>query len=91
MLTLASTIKAISDHVSCDMAEEAVVLNVRTGIYYGLDPIGAAIWKLVQDEATIEQVVNAITAEYSIDKENCANDMIDFFTNMESYGLIEVN
>jgi hypothetical protein len=91
MITLGSTIKAIPDHVSCEMAEEAVVLNVRNGIYYGLDTIGVAIWKLVQEGMTIEQVVNAITSEYDVDKERCAKDMIDLFTNMESYGLIEVS
>jgi len=91
MITLASTIKAIPDHVSCDMAEEAVVLNVKNGVYYGLDPIGVVIWKLVQMGATVEQVVNAVTSEYDVDREKCARDMIDFFGNMESYGLIEVS
>lgn len=91
MITLASTIKVVPDHVSADMAEEAVVLNVKNGVYYGLDAIGATIWKFVQTGATVEQVVNAVTSEYDVDKEQCARDMIDFFTNMESYGLIEVS
>jgi len=91
MITLGSTIKAVSDHVYCDMAEEAVVLNVRNGVYYGLDPIGAVIWKLVQSGTTVEQVVNAVTSEYDVDRGKCAKDMIDFFTSLESYGLIEVS
>jgi hypothetical protein len=91
MITIASTIKAVPDHVSCDMAGEAVLLNVKNGIYYGLDHIGAMIWKLVQTGATIEQVVNAVTSEYDVDREQCARDMIDFFTNMESYGFVEVS
>lgn len=91
MITLGSTIKATRDHVSCDMAEEEVVLNVRNGVYYGLDTIGATIWKLVQSGMTVDQVVNAVTSEYDVDREQCANDLIDFFTNLESYGLIEVS
>jgi len=91
MITLASTIKVVPDHVYADMAEEAVVLNVKNGVYYGLDAIGATIWKFVQTGATVEQVVNAVTSEYDVDKEQCERDMIGFFTNMESYGLIEVS
>jgi len=91
MITLESTIKAIEDNVSCDMAEEAVVLNVKNGVYYGLDAIGAMIWKLVQSGTTVEQVVNAVTSEYDVDRGKCIKDMIDFFTNLESYGLIEIS
>lgn len=91
MITIKSKIKAIDDHVSCDMAEEAVVLNVKNGVYYGLDEIGARVWKLALSETTIEQVVDAITSEYDVGKEQCTKDMIEFFTNMEAYGLIEVS
>jgi hypothetical protein len=91
MITLESNIKAVADHVSCDLAEEAVVLNVKNGVYYGLDDIGALIWKLVQSGMTVDQVVNTVTSEYDVDREQCAKDMIDFFTNLESYGLIEVS
>jgi hypothetical protein len=91
MITSKSIIKAVENQVSCDMAEEMVVLNTKSGIYYGLDEMGAMIWKQVQSSRTIEQVVNSITSEFDVDREQCTKNMIDFFTNLESYGLIEVS
>jgi hypothetical protein len=91
MITPESTIKAVEDHVSCDMAKEEVVLNVKSGVYYGLDEIGTMIWKLVQPGLTVEQVVDAVTSEYDVGREQCEKDMINFFTDLESYGLIEVS
>ena len=91
MITLESNIKAVAEHVSCDLAEEEVILNIKNGVYYGLDDIGALIWKLVQPGITVNQVVNTVISEYDVDREKCAKDMIDFFTNLESYGLIDVS
>jgi hypothetical protein len=91
MITIESTVKAVEDQVSCDLAEEAVILNIKNGVYYGLDEIGAVIWKLLRSGIKVEQIVNAVTSEYDVDEEQCTKDMIDFFTDLESYGLIEVS
>jgi hypothetical protein len=40
--------------VSCNLAGEAVILNTKSGIYFGLKPVGARIWELVQEPRTID-------------------------------------
>ena len=43
------TIVVVADEVvSCDLDGEAAILDIKDGIYYGLDPIGAKIWNLIQ-------------------------------------------
>ena len=44
-----SVVVAAKDQVSCDLAGEAAILNIKSGVYYGLDPVGARIWSLVQE------------------------------------------
>ena len=36
-----SIVVAAKDQVSCDLAGEAAILNMKNGVYYGLDPVGA--------------------------------------------------
>jgi hypothetical protein len=36
-----STVVAAKDQVSCDLVGEAVILDMKSGIYYGLNPVGA--------------------------------------------------
>jgi hypothetical protein len=43
-----STVVAAKDQVSCDLAGEAVILNLKSGIYYGLNPVAARVWSLIQ-------------------------------------------
>ncbi|PYO16907.1 MAG: PqqD family protein, partial [Gemmatimonadetes bacterium] len=46
-IATSSVVVATKDQVSSDLAGEAIVLSLRTAMYYGLDQVGARIWELV--------------------------------------------
>lgn len=47
-LDLSSRVVAGRAQVSCDLGGEAAILHLTTGTYYGLDPVGARIWTLLE-------------------------------------------
>src|SRR5260370_36755981 len=71
-----SIVVAVKDQVSCDLAGEAAILNIKSGVYYGLEPVGARIWSLVQDPRTVAEVRSAILNEYDVDPERRARDLM---------------
>jgi Coenzyme PQQ synthesis protein D (PqqD) len=85
-----SVVVAAKDQVSCDLAGEAAILNVKNGVYYGLDPLGARIWKLMQEPRAVAEIRNAITEEYDVETERCARDLIGLLEKLLAEGLIEV-
>ena len=85
-----SVVVAAKDQVSCDLAGEAAILNVKSGLYYGLDPVGARIWNLVQEPRPVGEIQNAIAAEYDVEPERCALDLRDLLQKLLAEGLIEV-
>lgn len=89
-LTPRSRVKAIKEHVSCNLAGEAVILNLQNGIYYGLDPLGAMIWSQIQSPRTVDQVVDMITEEYEVDRDKCIGDLKCFLRDLEQNGLVDV-
>ena len=42
-LTLDSTVQIDNEVVSCDLVDEAAILNMKDGVYYGLNSVGARI------------------------------------------------
>jgi hypothetical protein len=78
------------DQVSCDLAGEAAILNIKSGIYYGLDPVGARIWNLMQQPRAVADIQNAITSEYDVEPERCARDLVGLLEKLLAEGLIEV-
>ena len=63
-----STIVAAKEQVSCSMAEEAVVLDLKAGVYYGLNEVGARVWSLVQEPRNVSEIRDAILEELPPDE-----------------------
>ena len=85
-----SVVVAAKDQVSCDLAGEAAILNIKNGVYYGLDPVGARIWNLMQKPRGVAEIQTAITDEYDVEPERCARDLASLLENLLAEGLIEV-
>ena len=85
-----SVVVAARDQVSCDLAGEAAILNIKNGVYYGLDPVGARIWKLMQEPCAVAEIQNTITREYDVEPERCGRDLLGLLEKLLAEGLIEV-
>jgi hypothetical protein len=85
-----TVVVAAKDQVSCDLAGEAAILNIKSGVYYGLDPVGARIWKLMQEPRAVGDIQDTITGEYDVEPERCANDLFVLLEKLLAEGLIEV-
>lgn len=89
-VTLQSTVVASQRQVSSDLGHEAVILQLESGIYYGLNAVGAAIWALVREPRMVEEIQDAILAEFAVDVERCQKDVIAILRQLETEGLVEV-
>jgi hypothetical protein len=85
-----SVVVAAKNQVSCDLAGEAAILNIKSGVYYGLDPIGAQIWKLMQEPCVVGEIQHAITSEYEVEPNRCAQDVVALLEKLLAEGLIEL-
>ncbi len=85
-----SVVAVTNDQVSCNLGEEAAILNTKKGIYYGLDPIGARIWKLLQTPRAIADIYTALLQEYDVEPERCQRDLLALLEDLLGAGLIEV-
>jgi hypothetical protein len=90
-LTDVSIVKRIPDQLSCDLSGKAVILNLNSGMYYGIDEIGALIWAVLEEPRTVEYLREIIFRSYHVDQETCDRDVIAFLTDMQSADLIEIH
>ncbi len=89
-VTLHSTVVASERQVSSDLGGEAVILQLESGVYHGLNEVGAAIWALIREPKTVEEIQKAILAEFAVDAERCQRDVLKLLRQLEAEGLIEV-
>ena len=83
ILDIETAVRASPQQVSCDVADEAVLLSMCDGEYYGLNEVAASIWKQIQEPRTVSEVRDALLAEYDgIDERECERVVAEFLTEM---------
>ncbi len=85
-----STIVVTKDQVSADLSGEAAILNLKTSTYFGLNTVGASIWKLLQEPKTVSQIRDAIIQEYDVEPDRCEHDILELLHELSTHGLIEI-
>jgi hypothetical protein len=90
-IELNSVVMAVADQVSCDLEGEAAVLNLKTGVYYGLDEVGASVWRMLDGPRRVDELVDALLGEYEVDREECQRDVIALLGELAVRGLVEIN
>lgn len=71
-----STHFKLNSDVSVRVLEnEAVLLNVRTGAYFGLNKVGTVIWQLYGEGKTVADVANNLCVRYGIPSERATADV----------------
>ncbi len=89
-LTPESRVVASKNQVSTNLSGEAVILGMHDSTYYGLDPVGARIWALVQEPRSLASVVETLTAEYDVTAERAMTDLVALAGTLIQCGLLEI-
>ncbi len=89
-LGIESRVIASKDQVSCDLEGEAAILNLKNSVYYGLDPVGARVWQLIQEPMTLGQIHDILQAEYDVEAAQLEADIRDLVEQLAEQGLVEI-
>jgi len=87
-ITLTSRVRIQDDVLFQELQGEAVLLNLKTGVYLGLDRIGTIIWQLLQEDGALSRVVEVILREYDVTQEKFEQDLLNLVGQMEKQGLL---
>lgn len=89
-ISLQSVVVVSSESVSCSLADEAAILHMRSGVYYGLDPVGARVWSLLAEPRSVQDLRAMIVEEYEVEPAKCESDLLRLLEQLRTEGLIEV-
>ena len=68
--------------------DETVLLDLESGMYFGLDGVGKRIWESVADGKSLGDIAAIITAEYDVDESQALADVIAFASDLVERGLL---
>jgi hypothetical protein len=80
-----------AQQVSASLTDETVILNLGSGVYYGLDAVGARIWSLIQSPISVADIQRVLLNEYNVDPYQCDRDVMALIECLAEEGLIEIS
>jgi hypothetical protein len=90
-ISLGTTIRPVDDVVAREIGGETVLLNLSSGIYFGLNAVGARVWQLLQPNgASLASLCAAICDEYAVSLDEAAQDIQALAADLVEHGLIEL-
>ena len=88
-LTLQDTVRISDGVVFRELEGEAVLLNLETGVYFGLNGVGTRIWMLLGDNGALGSVFTAIQQEFDVAPERLEKDLLGLVQQLREKGLVE--
>jgi len=85
-----TVVVAACNQVSTEVGDEVAILNLDSGVYYGLNQVGARIWSLITEPRTVHQIQEDVCSEYDVQPDRCYEDLRNFLTQLADAELVEV-
>ena len=89
-ISLNNTFTLSKDAVFRDLDGEAVILDLGSGTYFGLNAVGARIWQLLEEHAGLRAVFDSLCQEYEVAPDVLERDLIALISRLEQARLGEV-
>jgi len=70
------------------VGDETVLLDLESGLYFGVDRVGQRIWELAGNGKTVGEIVDAIVGEFEVDRSQAEADVLDFAETLVERGLL---
>jgi hypothetical protein len=87
-MNIDSRVHILDDVLFQELQGEAVLLNLKTGVYLGLNPVGTRIWQLLQEDGSLARVRDTLLREYDVAPEQLTSDLLTLVGQMEQQGLL---
>jgi hypothetical protein len=78
-----------TDAVFRDLDGEAVILDLGSGRYFGLNAVGARIWQLVDQHGGLRLVLDDLCREYDASPDVLEQDLLKLVGELQQARLVE--
>jgi len=86
-LELTQKVSPAQEVLMQSLAGEAVLLNLQSEEYFGLDEIGTRMLEVLQESDSIQSAYYQLLEEYDVEPELLKTDLLDFVQQLVDRGL----
>jgi hypothetical protein len=81
-----------SSVMATDIGDDSVVMmDVDLASYFGLEDVGAQVWKILAEPHTIDELVAKLTATYEVEPDVCRRETTAFVEALLEQRLLAIS
>jgi len=69
--------------------DETIMLDLRSSTYLGVNPSGTTLWSALVEGTTASEMVDRLTTEFEVSREQAAGDVDAFLADCRARDLLE--
>ena len=69
---------------------EALLLDLGTGQYYGLNEVGSQLWQQLAVNPNLNQAIATLLAQYEVEQTQLTQDIAHWLAKLNNAGLLEL-
>lgn len=81
--------RIVPDALSASLSDGAVLLHLYTKRYFSLNETGSRIWSLLEQQATEDEIVDALVREFDVEKPEATRAVNQLLGDLVAEQLIE--
>jgi hypothetical protein len=70
------------------VGDETVILDLASGVYFGLDGVGKRIWEAISEGKSLAEATSIVVDEYEVEKTQAEVDVLQFASDLVERGLL---
>lgn len=76
------------DAVESKVGDETVLLHLKSGTYFGLDPMGTRIWAMLKEGVEVAAICGRLTQEFEVEAEVAEADVRRFLGELKANNIL---
>lgn len=81
-------VERADSQVSTEIKGETVLLQLGSGKYFSLNPVGNLIWTQLAEAKTVSELCAAVMTEYDVELERCLPDVLRLLSDLHASQFI---
>ena len=79
----------VNDRALCrQIGDEAVILDLDSGVYYGLNATGARVWELLELNTPVSDIYDLMLGEFEVTPDSLNGDVQELLRDLVAKGLV---
>ena len=90
MASLETTVTVPEGLLFRELEGEAILLDLNSGEYFGLDNVATEMWLLLSRHGALEASYQELLSRYEVSPERLRDDLLAFVEELESHRLLDL-